>query len=55
MKRKRFTKERIIGVLREHELGAKTADLPQARDQRSDLLQLEEQSSAAWTSPKRGG
>ena len=27
MKQKRFTEEQIIGVLREHELGAKTADL----------------------------
>ena len=27
MKRKRFTEEQIIGVLREHELGTKTADL----------------------------
>jgi putative transposase len=27
MKRARFTKEQIIGVLREHEAGAKTADL----------------------------
>jgi putative transposase len=27
MKRKRFTEEQIIGVLQEHELGAKTADL----------------------------
>jgi putative transposase len=27
MKRKRFTEERIIGVLREHEAGAKAADL----------------------------
>jgi len=27
MKRKRFTEEQIIGVLREQELGAKTADL----------------------------
>ena len=27
MKRKRFTEEQISGVLREHELGAKTADL----------------------------
>ena len=27
MKRKRFTEEQIIGVLREHELGATTADL----------------------------
>jgi len=27
MKRKRFTEEQIIGVLREHETGAKTGDL----------------------------
>jgi len=27
MKRTRFTEEQIIGVLKEHELGAKTADL----------------------------
>lgn len=27
MKRKRFTEEQIIGILKEHEVGAKTADL----------------------------
>jgi len=27
MKKRRFTEEQIIGVLREHEAGAKTADL----------------------------
>jgi putative transposase len=27
MKRKRFIEEQIIGILKEHELGAKTADL----------------------------
>ena len=27
MKRKRFTEEQIIGILKEHELGAKTAEL----------------------------
>jgi putative transposase len=27
MKRKRFTEEQIIGILNEHDLGAKTADL----------------------------
>ena len=27
MKRKRFTEEQIIGILKEHELGARTADL----------------------------
>lgn len=27
MKRSRFTEEQIIGILREHQAGAKTADL----------------------------
>ena len=27
MKRKRFSEEQIVGILKEHELGAKTADL----------------------------
>jgi putative transposase len=27
MKKKRFTEEQIIGILREHEAGAKAADL----------------------------
>jgi putative transposase len=27
MKRKRFTEEQIIGILKEHELGARTADI----------------------------
>ena len=27
MKRKRFTEEQIIGILKEHELGAKTAEV----------------------------
>ena len=31
MKRSRFTEEQIIGVLKEHELGAKTADLCRKR------------------------
>jgi len=43
MKRKQFTEEQIIAVLREHEAGMKTADLPEARDLRGNALQLEGQ------------
>jgi hypothetical protein len=44
MKRKRHTEEQIIAILKEHEAGVKTARLvPQARDQRGELLQLESQ------------
>jgi hypothetical protein len=42
MKRKRFTEEQIIGIVREHALGAKAADLCRW-DQRGNFLQLEEQ------------
>jgi len=44
MKRKRHTEEQIITILKEHEAGRKTArPVPQARDQRGELLQLESQ------------
>jgi putative transposase len=41
MKRERFTEEQIIGILKEHELGAKTADV--CREHRGNLRQVGEQ------------
>ena len=42
MKRVRFTEEQIIAILREHEAGAKTADLARKHgDLGSDAIQLE--------------
>jgi hypothetical protein len=42
MKRARFTEDQIIGVLKEHEAGAKTADLARKHLRlRGDALQLE--------------
>jgi hypothetical protein len=41
MRRSRFTEEQIIAVLREQEIGVPTAEVPQARGQRGDILQVE--------------
>ena len=43
MKRARFTEDQIIGVLKEHEAGAKTGDLARKHGVGSDALQLEGQ------------
>ena len=57
MKRARFTEDQIIGVLKEHEAGAKTADLACASmaSPGSDALQLEGQVRRGWMSPRPNG
>ena len=41
MERARFTEEQIIGVLRDHEAGAKSRSVAQARRLGSDAVSLE--------------
>jgi putative transposase len=55
MKRKRFTEEQIIGVLKEHELGAKTADLGRKHGKSEATFYNWKSSLAAWTYPKPSG
>ena len=43
MKRKRHAEEQIIAILKEHEAGVNSRSVPQARDKRGELLQLEGQ------------
>jgi hypothetical protein len=41
MKKSRYTKEQIIGILKQHEVGVKTGGaVPGAWDQRGDVLCL---------------
>ena len=50
MRQSRFTEERIIAILREHEAGSKTrATSAQIRRQQRDFLQLEGQ---VWRAPR---
>lgn len=53
MKRRRFTEEQIIAILREHEPGEGGRPGAQARDLRGEAVQLEGRSMAGWAYPKR--
>ena len=52
MKRARFTEEQIIGVLKEHEAGAKTADLARKHGVWKRRCTTGRPSTAAWMSPR---
>jgi hypothetical protein len=54
MKRGRFSKERIVEILKEHEAGRKVA-VPGVRGQQVDAVWLEEASMAGWGLAKRNG
>ena len=49
MKRKRFTEEQIIAVLKEHEAGAKTADLARKHGISEARCTTGRPCTAAWT------
>ena len=55
MKRARFTEEQIIGVLKEHEAGAKTADLARKLGVSEATLYTGRPNTAAGTCPRPSG
>jgi putative transposase len=52
MKRARFTEEQIIGVLKEHEAGAKTADLARKHGVSEATLYNWKAKYGGWTSAR---
>jgi hypothetical protein len=55
MKRRRFTEERIIAVLKEHEAGAKTSDLARKHGISEATFYNGRPNSVAWTCPRPSG
>jgi putative transposase len=55
MKQARFTEDQIIGMLKEHEAGAKTADLARKHGVSEATLYNWKASTVAWMSPRPNG
>ena len=55
MKPSRFTEEQIIGILREHEAGAKTADVCRKHGISSATFYISGRASTAWVERDGGG
>lgn len=54
-KRERFTEEQIIAVMKEHETGAKTADLANSTASRKRRVTTGKPSLATWKSLRPSG
>ncbi len=55
MKRSRFAEEQIIGVLKDYETRAKTADLARKHGGRERHSTTGRPNTVAWTSPRPNG
>jgi len=55
MKESRFNEEQIIGILKQHEAGVKTADVCREHGSAQRRSMAGSRSAPAWTSTKRNG
>ena len=55
MKKNRYTEEQIIGILKQHEAGVKTADLCREHGISAATFYGWNRSSGAWRSARRSG